>query len=111
GETLRAAFDHFSPYPGGPVGTFYASAGPSSQKLIPTEIWHLDCPEEFESFVRVTQATRLAAGVGLPGRVLIGKEPLWIMDVTWDHSFPRAKAATNIGVKGAFAFPGLTPAR
>ena len=40
--------------------------------------------------------------MGLPGRVLASKEPHWIMDVTQDANFPRAKAAVNIGVKGAF---------
>jgi GAF domain-containing protein len=68
----------------------------------------LDRPEELERFVRVTQATRLTAGVGLPGRVLSGKGPLWVMDVTRDHDFPRSEAATDVGVKGAFAFPVLT---
>src|SRR5262249_24575719 len=37
-------------------------------------------------------------------------EPLWVMDVTRDDNFPRAKAAANLGVKGAFAFPVLTAA-
>src|SRR5262245_21264017 len=32
------------------------------------------------------------------------------MDVTRDANFPRSRAATNIGVKGAFAFPVLTTA-
>jgi GAF domain-containing protein len=40
--------------------------------------------------------------------VLADKEPHWIMDVTRDDNFPRAKAAANLGVKGAFGFPVLT---
>jgi hypothetical protein len=60
--------------------------------------------------VRVTEATRLAAGVGLPGRVLARKEPLWVMDVTRDENFPRAEAAANLGVQGAFGFPVLSAA-
>jgi PAS domain S-box-containing protein len=107
-QALQAGIDQVCAYTGWPVGHVYVVDGPSSQELVPTAIWHLDRPEEFESIVRVTQATRLAAGMGLPGRVLARKEPLWIMDVTWDHNFPRVKAAKNIGVKGAFAFPVLT---
>ena len=34
-------------------------------------------------------------------------KPLWIMDVTRHANFPRAKAASDIGVKGAFGFPLL----
>jgi GAF domain-containing protein len=41
--------------------------------------------------------------------VLVSAKPHWIMDVTVDSNFPRAKAAANLGVKGAFGFPVLTP--
>jgi GAF domain-containing protein len=43
--------------------------------------------------------------------VLAGKQAFWVMDVTQDDNFPRAKAAVNIGVKGGFAFPVLTAGR
>jgi signal transduction histidine kinase len=45
--------------------------------------------------------------MGLPGRVLVSKKPEWIIDVTKDTNFPRAKLAENIGVKAGFAFPLL----
>src|SRR5262249_36086612 len=91
GEALQAGIDQVCAYTGWPVGHVYVLAGPGSQELVPTTIWYVDRPEDFESFMRVTAATRLAAGVGLPGRVLAGKEPLWIMDVTQDDNFPRAQ--------------------
>ncbi|MCI0637499.1 MAG: PAS domain S-box protein, partial [Gemmataceae bacterium] len=109
-EALQAGIDQVCTYTGWPVGHVYVLAGDGAKALDPTTIWHLDRPKEFESFVRVTEATRLPLGAGLPGRVLAGKAPAWIMDVTRDDNFPRAKAATNIGVKGAFAFPVLTGA-
>ncbi|MCI0381362.1 MAG: GAF domain-containing protein [Gemmataceae bacterium] len=109
-EALQAGIDQVCTYTGWPVGHVYVLANDGSNALDPTTIWHLDRPKEFESFVRVTEATRLALGAGLPGRVLARKAPSWIMDVTRDDNFPRAKAATNIGVKGAFAFPVLTGA-
>jgi PAS domain S-box-containing protein len=109
-EALQAGLDQVCAYTGWPVGHAYVRAGDGSQELVPTTIWHLDRPEDFASFVQVTQATPLAAGVGLPGRVLAGKAPVWVMDVTQDANFPRAKAATNLGVKGAFGFPVVTAA-
>lgn len=109
-EALQAGIDQVCAFTGWPVGHVYVLAECDSQKLEPSTIWHLDCPEAFESFVRVTEATLLAAGVGLPGRVLASKKPHWIMDVTKDDNFPRAKAAANLGVKGAFGFPVLTAA-
>src|SRR5262249_53741249 len=95
---------------GWPIGHAYVVAGHGPQELVPTTIWHVDRPGDFESFVRVTEASRLASGVGLPGRVLARKEPLWVMDVTQDENFPRAEAAANVGVKGAFGFPVLSAA-
>jgi PAS domain S-box-containing protein len=109
-QALQAGVDQVCAYTGWPVGHAYVLAGCGPQELAPTAIWHLDRPEEFERFVRVTQATRLPAGVGLPGRVLTGQGPLWVMDVTRDHNFPRSRAATDVGVQGAFAFPVLTAA-
>jgi PAS domain S-box-containing protein len=104
-EALQVGIDQVCAYTGWPIGHAYVVAGPGSQELVPTTIWHVDRPGDFESFVRVTEASRLAAGVGLPGRVLARKEPLWVMDVTQDENFPRVEAAANLGVRGAFGFP------
>jgi Signal transduction histidine kinase regulating C4-dicarboxylate transport system len=76
-------------------------------ELIPTEIWHLEEPERFEIFRKVTENTRFTSGVGLPGRVLANGKPAWVIDVTRDSNFPRAKQAEDIGVKVGFAFPVL----
>jgi len=75
--------------------------------LAPSSIWHLDDAEQFETFRSVTEATRFASGVGLPGRVLASGQPAWIIDVTQDPNFPRARLAQDIGVKAGFAFPIL----
>jgi eukaryotic-like serine/threonine-protein kinase len=109
-EALQVAIDQVCAYTGWPVGHVYIRAADGSGELVPTTSWHLDRPEEFESFAQVTEASRFAAGAGLPGRVLAVKEPVWVMDVTRDDNFPRARAASNLGVKGAFAFPVLTAA-
>jgi PAS domain S-box-containing protein len=107
-EALQAGIDRVCAYTGWPVGHVYVRSGRGSEELVPTPIWHLDRPDEFESFVRVTAGTRLGVGEGLPGRVLAGRVPLWIMDVGRDDNFPRARAAGDLGVKGAFGFPVLT---
>lgn len=105
---LQAAIDRVCAHTGWPVGHVYIRAGASSAELLPTTIWHLKNREEFESFVRVTEAMPLASGAGLPGRVLASNGPVWVMDVTKDDNFPRASAAANLGVQGAFAFPVST---
>jgi PAS domain S-box-containing protein len=104
-EALQIGLDQVCAYTRWPVGHVYLLCG---GELMPTTIWHLDHPEDFQNFRQATEATRLAAGAGLPGRVLAENEPLWITDVTREENFPRLKAATALGVKGAFAFPVRT---
>src|SRR5207249_11158996 len=50
---------------------------------------------------------RFRRGEGLPGRVLESGRQAWIVDVTQDSNFPRARHAIDIGVRGAFGFPVL----
>ena len=106
-QTLQIALDQVCAHTGWPVGHAYLPADDGTGELEPTKIWHLDDAEQFETFRRVTEATRFAPGVGLPGRVLASGQPAWIMDVTKDPNFPRAKLPTEIGVKAGVAFPVL----
>jgi signal transduction histidine kinase/DNA-binding response OmpR family regulator len=48
-------------------------------------------------------------GVGLPGRVWSTERAAWIVDVVRDSNFPRADAAAQGGLHGAFAFPIIGP--
>jgi PAS domain S-box-containing protein len=102
---LQACLDRVCAHTGWPVGHVCRPAEDGSGELAPTRIWHLDDPERFETFRAVTEKTRFAPGVGLPGRVLESGRPHWIVDVTEDPNFPRAYAADDIGVRGAFGFP------
>ena len=106
-EALQTGLDRICAHTGWPVGHVYLPAGDSSGELAPTTLWYLDNAERFEAFQKVTEATRFAPGVGLPGRVLASGKPAWIIDVTKDPNFPRAKLASDIGIKAAFGFPVL----
>jgi signal transduction histidine kinase len=70
-------------------------------------VWFLKDPDHFDTFRKISEATSFSPGMGLPGRVLTSQQPEWIIDVTKDTNFPRAKLAQNIGVKAGFAFPLL----
>ncbi|MGH2747218.1 MAG: ATP-binding protein [Actinomycetota bacterium] len=105
-EALQTAIDEVCAYTGWPVGHVYLP-GDRPDVLIPTRIWHVDDPEKYATFMRVTESTSFARGEGLPGRVLKSGLPAWIPDVTEDSNFPRAKAAESINVKGGFGFPIL----
>jgi PAS domain S-box-containing protein len=104
-DAMQTCLTRVCAHTGWPVGHAYVLVADSTGKLAPTTIWHLDKPEQFAMFRKVTERTHLTPGVGLPGRVLASGKPVWVMDVTEDANFPRAKAATDIGVRAAFGFP------
>jgi PAS domain S-box-containing protein len=109
-DALQAVLDQVCTHTGWPVGHAYIRPDDSPTELAPTTIWHLDNPQLYDSFRKVTEATGMPFGIGLPGRVLASGKPAWIMDVTRDTNFPRAILVENIDVRAAFAFPVLAGA-
>ena len=105
-QALQICLDEICAHTGWPIGHVYRFDEQAGD-LYPTSIWHLDQPRRFKAFTRVTEATRFASGIGLPGRVFASKQAAWIVDVTRDDNFPRAGLALDIGVRAAFAFPVL----
>lgn len=101
---LKTCLDQVCSKVGWPVGHVYLAAQ-DRPGVVPTSIWHLDDPERFEAFRRRTEATPLASGIGLPGRVLATGHPAWVIDVTQDDNFPRAPQAEEVGIRAGFAFP------
>ena len=82
-------------------------AGPDDERLRCRRIWHAgDGAPEFEA---LSERIALAPGEGLPGRVLVSGEPLWIVDAPEDGNFPRANVARRDGLHAAFGFPLLSP--
>jgi PAS domain S-box-containing protein len=66
-------------------------------------IWRADA--RADEFQRISEALALAAGQGLPGRVLATGEPAWVIDAPADADFPRADAARRDGLRAGFGFP------
>jgi len=106
-DAMRDALADVCKYNGWPVGHAYVFSADRPDVLVPSGIWHLADGKGFTAFQQVTEKTSFEAGVGLPGRVLASGEPAWIVDVTKDANFPRAKLADDIGVKAGFACPVL----
>lgn len=104
-EFIQLCVDRICEFTGWPVGHVYRVEGEEERLLQSTDIWHLEDPERFKNFQKITEETSLALGVGLPGRVANSGKPDWIVDVTLDSNFPRAQKAEDIGVHGASAFP------
>ena len=106
-DTLYFCIERICKFAGWPLGHLYLVAEKPDSGLVPTEIWHVGDPGKFDVFQKITGDMPMQEGVGLPGRVLASGEPEWIIDVTKDPNFPRARLAENIGVKAGFAFPIL----
>ena len=105
-SALQACLDYVCNYTGWPIGHVRLVID-AHGKLVPTGVWHLEHPERFSVFRQVTQNTPSIQALGLPGRVLSGKKPVWIRDVTQDENFYRTQLAIDIGVKAALGFPVL----
>ncbi|VIO72005.1 response regulator [Bradyrhizobium ivorense] len=104
-DAMRTALDGVCAHTRWPVGHVHLTDPAGA--LLSTKLWHLDHPERYKAFRDVSEALTFAPGTGLPGRVLEGRKPAWIVDVTKDDNFPRSKAALDCGLRAAFAFPVL----
>ena len=109
-STLRAAvhlaLEAVCRHTGWPAGHAYFCSAATGE-LVPSGLWQLSDPNQFRDLCRATDLTRFSRGVGLPGRVLAEGTPAWIRDVRCDRNFPRAALFSDLGVRGAFAFPVL----
>jgi PAS domain S-box-containing protein len=103
-EAIRTCLESICVFGGWSIGHCYmvdeAKGGRVSAK-----IWHLDDPEVYAEFRKATEGPDYESDAGLPDRVLTSGEPAWIVDVTKDDNFARAKLAEDIGIKGGAAFP------
>ncbi len=107
GDAFQLCIDRVCELTAWPVGHVYLLSKDRTDLMEPIPIWHVDDPEQFQVFVDVTAMATFETGIGLPGRVLASGKPAWIIDVTKDKNFTRARMAKDIGVKAGFAFPVL----
>ncbi|MDB6147645.1 MAG: multi-sensor hybrid histidine kinase [Spartobacteria bacterium] len=77
---------------------------PGSDVLRCSGLWH-GSSDRLDAFAKISQSIQFQKGKGLPGRVWESGSPSWISDVLQDRNFPRASAAADAGLRGAFAFP------
>jgi PAS domain S-box-containing protein len=107
---MQTALDRICAHTGWPVGHAYVLAHDSPGELVSAGVWHVENPERFHAFLEATEALRFPPGMGLPGRVLSDKKPVWITDVTREANFPRRKQAEGCGIRAGFGFPVLAGA-
>lgn len=77
---------------------------PGAETIRCAQTWHAPGVVA-TAFEEASREAAFERGVGLPGRVWAHEEAAWLRDVVADRNFPRARAAAESGVRGAFAFP------
>ena len=102
-----------------PAGSRILSAVAQALEWDAAALWEVDgatgtlrCTSTWQSpdgrlqgFEEFSRDMEFGTGIGLPGRVLAGGEPVWIDDISADDSLPEAQAAAAIGVRSIAAFP------
>ena len=106
-EAFQTSLDRICAFTTWPVAHVYFRDDEHTSQLSPSQLWHLDNVDEFQTFKSLTEQTVFSVGVGLPGRVLAQGRATWIPDITQDLNFPRARMAGELGIRGGFAFPVL----
>jgi signal transduction histidine kinase len=76
------------------------------RRLVRGPVW-TGTARRLAAFANASRRYSFHTGEGLPGRVWRSRTPLWIRDVRFDSNFPRARLASKVGLKGAFAIPVL----
>jgi len=105
GEAIQVCLDAVCAYTGWPIGHALMPAKGGGEEIESTKLWHMDDPERFELFRRVTELIGFKPGMGLPGFVLAYAAPHWIEDITEHRDYPRANLGDGNGVRSAFGFP------
>ncbi len=72
-------------------------------------LWHLEEGPRFAAFREVSERGPIAAGTGLPGRVVATGKPYWIASLAEEEEIwsDRTRAAGQAGLRSAFGFPVL----
>lgn len=108
-EALQFAVVQIAEFMGWEVGQSYLVVGSGdTRRLRSTRIWHGTDPARVEAFRRASEDMDFGVGVGLPGRALAMKNPIFVEDVTVDGNFPRFRLALKCGLKSGSAFPVLS---
>ena len=66
--------------------------------------WHDDSPD-LSTFTLKSRGMSFPPGAGLPGRVWVSKQPVWVRDLAEDPGFLRAPLARESGLRSGVGIP------
>ncbi|MFT6105964.1 MAG: PAS domain S-box-containing protein [Rickettsiales bacterium] len=105
-QILQITLDEICTHMSWPVGHAYLY-DKKSGFLTTSGLWYLEDEKKFEMFKEATKMTDFKINVGVLGKILESKKPLWIKDVQKDDDFLRGKMGFKISVRGGFTLPIL----
>jgi PAS domain S-box-containing protein len=100
-EALRACLSAICQLTGWPVGHALVVRQGEPAELVSTGIWHEDEAGAADPLRDATARIRFTPGIGVPGRILLTGEPVWVSDTDASVHFARK----GLGFGAAFGFP------
>jgi PAS domain S-box-containing protein len=104
---LQICLDRVCARTGWPLGHALILTQDRGRELVSTTLWHVEDPERYGQFQKLTAARRFAPDTGLPGRVLSTRKPEWILDLHNDPNFLGRLGSGQSELKAGFAVPVL----
>ncbi len=106
-EAMQFAVERICEFTGWPLGHVCFVSEDGTQ-LLSSNIWSAAGEESFLAFRESSAQPVSAKAAGLTGRAFSTARPAWIKDVTADPNCARQSAASQVGIKSAFAFPVMS---
>lgn len=105
-QVLQAGLDIICQYTEWPIAHAYLTVYEGGEAILkPTEIWHMSNNSIHRAFKELTMKSSFKPGKGMPGRVFLERQPLWVEDIPNKDSFVRAELARKSNLNSFFGFP------
>lgn len=104
-QVIRITLDGVRDLTHWPIGHAYFVREGENGHFASSNVWSVDQSEPFQGFQDATKEIHLSLSAGLPGRILAGRKPIWMMDLANPATFPRAPYALKAGLRHGFGFP------
>ncbi|MBI4205676.1 MAG: PAS domain S-box protein, partial [Betaproteobacteria bacterium] len=111
-DAMRACLTRICEYTGWPLGHGVIFNGELEDADKQLSLWALDKSERWRLFQRASEPFRFLAGSGgFIDDIVTSRRARWIKDLSGVHTFQRAAAARDCGIKSGFAFPVVVGGR
>ncbi len=106
-EAMQTCLNEICLYNRWDLGHVYFLLDKNQPELTSSTIWNTDSGQEFSAFKQETEATRFKAEVGVIGKVLKEKSPVWFEINDPKYDFFRKASAHAGGLRSGIIFPLL----